>query len=205
MLRSFDGSLATVHYLFLKWIQVTVFTFCHTYISQESFLKKSIRKRCLEPRTFVYSLVTCHFLFGCRYTNGYPLTTPPAHWKWRGTAYRWEAWLIEFTVNQTPDNKRFNCTQNSELKHYWKLTGSLFLHGYNLDSLLSSINIFMFLYRALCYNYPFNAGIKLLRATLPDKILFTGDFASWTMHFVNICMKNQQIHQLFIQFINCVW
>jgi hypothetical protein len=28
-----------------------------------------------------------------------------------------------------------------------------------------------------------------------------GDFASWTVHFINICMKNQQIHQLFIQLI----
>jgi hypothetical protein len=26
-----------------------------------------------------------------------------------------------------------------------------------------------------------------------------------TVHFVNICVKNQQIHQLFIQFINYVW
>jgi hypothetical protein len=34
---------------------------------------------------------------------------------------------------------------------------------------------------------------------------FTGDFASWTVHFVNICVKNQQIHQLFIQFMNFVW
>jgi hypothetical protein len=34
---------------------------------------------------------------------------------------------------------------------------------------------------------------------------FTGDFASWTVHFVNIRVKNQQIHQLFIQFINYVW
>jgi hypothetical protein len=25
---------------------------------------------------------------------------------------------------------------------------------------------------------------------------FTGDFASWTVHFVNIWVKNQQIHQL---------
>jgi hypothetical protein len=25
------------------------------------------------------------------------------------------------------------------------------------------------------------------------------------MHFVNICVKNQQIHQLYIQFINYVW
>jgi hypothetical protein len=30
-------------------------------------------------------------------------------------------------------------------------------------------------------------------------------FASWTVHFVNIWVKNQQIHQLFIQFINNVW
>jgi hypothetical protein len=34
---------------------------------------------------------------------------------------------------------------------------------------------------------------------------FAGDFASWTVRFVNICVKNQQIHQLFIQFINYVW
>jgi hypothetical protein len=34
---------------------------------------------------------------------------------------------------------------------------------------------------------------------------FTGDFSSSTVHIVNICMKNQQIHQLFIQFITCVW
>jgi hypothetical protein len=34
---------------------------------------------------------------------------------------------------------------------------------------------------------------------------FYRSFASWTLHFVNICVKNQQIHQLFIQFINYVW
>jgi hypothetical protein len=34
---------------------------------------------------------------------------------------------------------------------------------------------------------------------------FTRDFASWTLHFVNVCLKNQQIHQLFIQFIYYVW
>jgi hypothetical protein len=33
----------------------------------------------------------------------------------------------------------------------------------------------------------------------------TGDFASWTVNFVNICVKNQQIQQLFIQFINYAW
>jgi hypothetical protein len=35
--------------------------------------------------------------------------------------------------------------------------------------------------------------------------IFTGEFASWTAHFFNICVKNQQMHQLFIQFINYVW
>jgi hypothetical protein len=34
---------------------------------------------------------------------------------------------------------------------------------------------------------------------------FTGDFVSLTVHFVNICVKNQQIHQLLVQFINYVW
>jgi hypothetical protein len=34
---------------------------------------------------------------------------------------------------------------------------------------------------------------------------YTGDFASWTVHFVNICVKNQLMQQLFIQFINYVW
>jgi hypothetical protein len=36
---------------------------------------------------------------------------------------------------------------------------------------------------------------------------FTGDFASSTAHFVNIhvWVKNQQMQQLFIQFINYVW
>jgi hypothetical protein len=35
--------------------------------------------------------------------------------------------------------------------------------------------------------------------------IFTGDFASLTVHFFNTCVKNQQMHQLFIQFINYVW
>jgi hypothetical protein len=34
--------------------------------------------------------------------------------------------------------------------------------------------------------------------------VFTGDFDSSTVHFVNICVKHQQIHQ-FIPFINYIW
>jgi hypothetical protein len=48
------------------------------------------------------------------------------------------------------------------------------------------------------------AGIKSVSATLPDEI-FTGDFSSLTVHFVNTSVKNQQMQQLFIQFINYVW
>jgi hypothetical protein len=33
---------------------------------------------------------------------------------------------------------------------------------------------------------------------------FTGDFACLTVHFVNICVKTQQMQQLFIHFINYV-
>jgi hypothetical protein len=31
---------------------------------------------------------------------------------------------------------------------------------------------------------------------------FTVYFAYWTVHFVNLCVKNQQMQPLFIQFIN---
>ena len=34
---------------------------------------------------------------------------------------------------------------------------------------------------------------------------YTGDFDSWTVRFVNICVKTQQMQQLFIQFINYAW
>jgi hypothetical protein len=34
---------------------------------------------------------------------------------------------------------------------------------------------------------------------------FNADFASLTVHFLNICVKYQQINKLFIQFIKYVW
>jgi hypothetical protein len=39
---------------------------------------------------------------------------------------------------------------------------------------------------------------------LPDEI-FIRNFASWAVHFVNVCVKNEQMQQLFIPFINYVW
>jgi hypothetical protein len=53
---------------------------------------------------------------------------------------------------------------------------------------------------------PLTPELILSAQHLTDEILFGGrDFASWTVHFVNICVKNQQMQQLFIQFINYVW
>jgi hypothetical protein len=37
------------------------------------------------------------------------------------------------------------------------------------------------------------------------KRIVTGDFSSLNVHFVNICVKNQQIHQLIIQSVNYLW
>jgi hypothetical protein len=45
---------------------------------------------------------------------------------------------------------------------------------------------------------------EIERRIYMDETFYWG-FASLTVHFVNICVKNQQIHQLFIQFINDVW
>jgi hypothetical protein len=59
----------------------------------------------------------------------------------------------------------------------------------------------------LCLQYNINALMMELNPSTKRCLtrFFTGDFASWTVHFINICVKNQQIYQLFIQFINYVW
>jgi hypothetical protein len=51
---------------------------------------------------------------------------------------------------------------------------------------------------------PFNAGIKSLYATPPDEIFYWGFCFLNRVFRLYIC-ENQQIHQLFIQFINYVW
>jgi hypothetical protein len=70
-----------------------------------TFLEKVRQKTLFRTTRFRLFTRSLAIFFGCRYTKGYPLTTPPAHWKWRGTAYRWEARLIEFTVNRSSDNR----------------------------------------------------------------------------------------------------
>jgi hypothetical protein len=100
MLKLFDGSLATVHYLFKKGIQVTFFTFCHMYVSQESFLKKSIRKHCLEPRTFIYSLAHLPFSFQ---VSIYERLS--AHNSARALKVERNCIPVRGMVNQSPDNR----------------------------------------------------------------------------------------------------
>jgi hypothetical protein len=87
-------------------------------------------------------------------------------------------------------------------------TQSAFKHSAALAQLLSrNISNSTNHYTAFSVRYnpsPFNAGIKSLRATLLDEIFYS-TFYLLNVNFVNICVKNQQMQQLFIQFINYVW
>src|SRR5215469_10558229 len=65
-----------------------------------------------------------------------------------------------------------------------------------------------------CYFAPFRPKYKFRFGSLTLNLLMTTIFAlpsnasKWQMGFNSAfkgCMKNQQIHQLFIQFINYVW
>jgi hypothetical protein len=57
----------------------------------------------------------------------------------------------------------------------------------------------------MSYIYGAPSKARNLTSCMYGRDFFTGDFASWTVHFVHICVKTQQIHQIFIQFINYVW
>jgi hypothetical protein len=57
----------------------------------------------------------------------------------------------------------------------------------------------------MSYIYGAPSKARNLTSYIYTDEIFTGDFASWTVHFFNIYVKNQQIHQLFIQFINYIW
>jgi hypothetical protein len=48
---------------------------------------------------------------------------------------------------------------------------------------------------------PFNSGNKSLRATLTYEIFVGVFFLEPSISFIYICVKNQQMQQLFIQFI----
>jgi hypothetical protein len=69
------------------------------------------------------------------------------------------------------------------------------------------INMHVYSIHYLCIIYSFNPLTSELNPSAQRCVtrIFYWNFASLTVHFVNTCVKNQQIHQLFIQFINYVW
>jgi hypothetical protein len=83
---------------------------------------------------------------------------------------------------------------------------SVFSYVYFSKTLVEYV-IIIRLTLSLLMSYIYGAPSKARNLTsyIYERVFFPGDFASCAVHFVNICVKNQQIHQLFIQFINYVW
>jgi hypothetical protein len=80
------------------------------------------------------------------------------------------------------------------MMHQWSKFGYLQLHFKYDNILLSGMN------QKGVYNNPLTPKLNPSAQRCLTRF-FTGNFSSWTVNFVNICVKNQQIHQLFIQFI----
>jgi hypothetical protein len=83
---------------------------------------------------------------------------------------------------------------------------SVELHLYSpyMPSCSGQIEIYRFAITVWCDINPLMPELYPSAQRCPTRF-FTGDFASWTVHFINICVKTQQMQQLFIQFINYVW
>jgi hypothetical protein len=84
-----------------------------------------------------------------------------------------------------------NYVNNITFYYNWPNTFTVHVHSLTLSLLMSYI-----------YGDPSKA--RILTSYIYERDFYWG-FASLTMHFVKICVKNQQIHQLFIQFINYIW
>jgi hypothetical protein len=90
---------------------------------------------------------------------------------------------------------------------FWRITAHLLWSHPRYDSLLwaSHSQVLKTKHSLQCF-----ASTNRLTPELNPSIqcclarFSTGDFASWTVHFINICVKNHQMKQLFIQFINYV-
>jgi hypothetical protein len=74
----------------------------------------------------------------------------------------------------------------------------------NRTDMIGSYRVFSWFFRCVVFLNPLMLELNP-SAQRCLTIYFTRDFASWTVHFVNICMKYQQMQQLFIQFISYVW
>jgi hypothetical protein len=96
LVKSWTGELQASSLYVEPWI----FTFCCTYVSQESFLKKFIRKRCFEPHAFVYSLT--HLPFSFRVWIYERLS---AHKSARALKVERNCTSMIGTVNRSPDNR----------------------------------------------------------------------------------------------------
>jgi hypothetical protein len=79
----------------------------------------------------------------------------------------------------------------------WKICGS---HGSGCEHRFQN-----YLVSGQCHHRPLFSPLTPESNPSAQRCLtrfFTGDFASWTVHFVHTkCVKNQQMQQLFIQFI----
>jgi hypothetical protein len=95
------------------------------------------------------------------------------------------------------------CTTNRTATECFTL-----LHGVYVEGRRGTNNIPQgyFLTLSLLMSYIYGAPSKATNLTsyIYGRDFFTGDFPSWTVHFIKLCVKHQQIHQLFIQFINYV-
>jgi hypothetical protein len=99
--------------------------------------------------------------------------------------------------------RTFDCLQNPATPVYnqgQKISELDVLHG-NIAAVVIMLRTWF------CMWFVFNPLTPELNPSAQRclTIFFTGDFASWTVHFVNVCVKSQQMQQLFIQFINYVW
>jgi hypothetical protein len=114
------------------------FTFCSTYVSQESFLKKSVRKRCLEPRAFVYSLT--HLPFSFRVSIYERLS---AHNSARALKVERNCIPVRGTVNRSPDNRGSTVFGKEKVVTYFKILcqNSLWAIEKKQDSLSKLTNL----------------------------------------------------------------
>jgi hypothetical protein len=101
--------------------------------------------------------------------------------------------------NIKPCRNGLQCIPDCQLSHATRQ----FIHhviASNLEMLtLSLLMSYLYIY---VYGAPSKVGNLTSYIYIYMDEIFNGGFASWTVHFVNICVKNQQICQLFIQFIN---
>jgi hypothetical protein len=86
--------------------------------------------------------------------------------------------LITFNTNDYLDGRLYLCYMFYFVnRKFVSMIQLLYFHPWNFNPLTPELNS--------------SAQRCLTR-------FFTGDLASWTVHFVHVCVKNQQIHQLFM-------